>query len=440
MYNYVPDGTVAQFRVISVEAEHRTCTIAPIGYGRVPKVQWLSAYIGKDGDEISYVPSPGSWGLCIYQQGVPWIIGFFNPIVLDSNSTVKDMEGEGDVTPKEGSAGNNKEKINAGDKIMRSLSGARILLRAGGEIELQATKKCQRIYFPNKNRISEISENYEMATAGGYWNWTHVNQNEVSDEVLSVQLWRDDVSGSNVVVEELGYVNDEGLIHRYAVKPGELSKDPVLVRETYNTGRTLFTINKTAFAENIEYDGEYTRTIGNGASYLNIWADGETQYNVNDKFDISILPDGELQMSVGAKGECSLTIAPTGSVDLNVNDKCQIGIETSGQTTINVGGGKSTIIISPSGEVTVKSNSKITCESPEVSLKAKNVKLGANESDVVPLGRMLLKMINLFIAKFNSHTHKVPQAPAGVLDSFPTTSIAKSIGDDVLSKTVKVQE
>jgi hypothetical protein len=436
--SYIQDGTVAQFRIISVEAEHRTCTIESIGFGRASGVQWLSSYIGKDGDEISQVPNAGSWGLCIYQQSVPWIIGFFNPIVVDSNSSVKDMEGEGDVTPVAGSAGNNKEKINAGDKIMRSASGARFVVRAGGEIELESNKMCKRYITPNKNIITDTCSNYEMDTDGGHWYWAHLDKNTPSQEVVSVQVWKDDVSGSNAVVEEIGYVNEEGIIHRYAVKPGEKSIDPVLVKETYNTGKTLFTVNKTAYAQNIEADGEFTRTIGGGASYLNIYADGESQYNVNDKFDIAILPDGELQMSVGAKAECALVISPTGAVTLNVNDKCNLSIDVSGLTTIDVGAGKSIITIDPSGAISIKSNTTVTCESPEVSLKAKNVNLGANISDTVPLGGKLLKMLNLFIAKFNTHTHIVPFPPGA--SCAPTQSVAKTIMEDVLSKTVKVQE
>ncbi len=442
------------FRIFDVDAENRLCSIKTFGSepaisnAEFLDIQWLGLYSHPEGDEISYIPRLGAYGVCAFVGSRPFIIGYFNPIILDNTEEIEDKEGEG-IEPVGGSAATNKEKVNAGDYIFRTFGNCRLILRAGGEIELEATKICRRTYFPARNRITEISQNLEITTDAGYMNWVHVDQDSNSEETLCTHVWKDDVGSTNIIKEERGTVEqDSDLIHRYVISPGanvneHLSSmsEPVLVRETYNTGKTEFTINQTAYHELIMPDGTYTRDIGEKKNITEIKPTGEWHFNINQKFDHVIKDTGENIINIADKYK--LNIKPTGDVSLNVADKCMVSIKATGETKIDVGPGKSTITIKPSGEVVIKTETEVTCETKTVNLKASFVKLGKAVSDVVPMGKLLVKAINLFIASYKEHTHQVPQSPAGItmsdvpIESKPTKAI---VATAVLSETVKVQK
>lgn len=452
------DGHAAMCRIYEVFPEKRTCSIKT--YGSDPKtssqdykdVQWLSPYSSPDGDEVSYVPALDSQALCVFMMGVPWIVGYFNPITVDDDATIVDQEDEG-VEPAAASAAQNKEKINSGDFIFRTAGKCRILLRRGGEIEIESTKLCRTTYFPAQNRINELSQNYEFRTDGGTIDWVHIDPQ--SDKTVCNTEWRDDVDRTNIVIDQKGTIEvGSRLIHRFAIGPGDrpgVGEDegtefnPVFIRETYNDGATVFSINQLKYTEVIQADGESTWGI-NGFSYFkNIKPNGQATVNINNKFQTVILPSGELTLDVGIEtakeadqpppggdGKFKLNIKPDGTASVKINGKIDLTLSESGVTTLNIGGGKSVLTITPDGVATLKTSAEVVAETPLVNLKASKIKLGSAVSDVVPLGRLLLKLINKFIQTYNTHNH-------AALGSAPPGATMQSIGEDVLSKSVEVQ-
>lgn len=382
------------FRIYEVNAEQRTCNIKTFGSepaianADYMDVQWLALYSDPEGAEMSYVPRMGAYGICAFVGGEPYIMGYFNPIVLDQDEPIEDQENEG-VDVVGGSAATNKEKVNPGDYILRTIGRCRIVLRAGGEIELEATKICRRTYFPARNRITEISQNLEVTTDGGSMNWTHIDQDANSEETLCTQIWKDDVESTNVIKDEKGTVSlGTNLIHRFQISAGAnvnehlvALEEPVLIRETYNTGKTEFKINKTAYTELIMPDGTYTRGIGEQKNLVAIKPTGEMHVNINKKYDRITMDTGETTVNIADKWK--LNIKPEGTTSLNVADKCKVDILPSGETKIDVGPGKSTITIKPSGEIEVKTTSKIKLDAgAEVDVKAPIVKLNGQASGI----------------------------------------------------------
>lgn len=382
-HNSLTNSKICYCRIYDVDAESRTCSIKTFGSedaianADYMDVQWLAMYSNPEGEEISCVPRLGSYGICVFVGGQPYIIGYFNPIVLDSRDKIVDKEQEG-VNVVGGSAATNKEKINSGDFVFRTMGNCRLVLRAGGEIELEATKICRRTYFPARNRITEISQNLEISTDGGFMNWVHVDQNSNGEETLCTQLWRDDVGSTNVVIDEKGTVElGSNVIHRFQIKPGSNVneayadiEEPVYLSETQNTGETYLEINKTAFTRLIKPDGEYTRAIGEGKHLVNIKPTGEMHVNVNQKYDQKILDTGETTIDIA--GKWNLNVKP------------------SGQTTLDIGPGKATITITPGGEIEMKVTDKLKIDAgAEVDVKAPIVKLNGQVSGITTMNSHL---------------------------------------------------
>lgn len=456
------DGRMVFARIYAVDSDKRTCSIKT--YGNDPVVsnadytnaQWLNPYSSPLGDEISFVPEANSQVLVTFCGGIPWIIGFYQPISIDPNTEVSDLEFEG-LDPSGGSAAQNKEKINVGDIILRTAGKCRVVLRRGGEIEIEATKLCKRIHFPARNLINELCQNYEFRTDGGSIDWIHPDKD--SDDTVYRAEWRDNISRRNIIFEEKGTVEkNSDIIHRVRIgagtKPNPLKVAPgtpsfVYFEETHNTGKKQFKINDVAYTQLINPDGEFELGINNYTYYKNIKPTGEMKINANNKFQMVTLPTGETTVDIGitstknpkdkppgGKGKFQLNIKPDGTSTVLINEKIDLQLKSDGNVTLNCGNGGGILTIDPSGKVTLIAKTEVNIETPTVNLKASLIKLGESISDVVPLGRLLLTAINKFIVIFNTHTHTSPFL--GIPTS-PPNAAQKQLKDDLLSSSVKVQ-
>jgi hypothetical protein len=470
------NGHFAFCYIYAISPERRSCSIKT--FGSDPKtsdqdytdVQWLSAYSHPDGDEVSLIPRLYSTALCVFFDGQPWIVGFYQPLTLSDQTEIPDPNIEGNE--QEGaSAAINKEKINAGDFIQRTRANSRIVMRAGGEIEIEATPVCKRTYFPSENRINENSYNYEFRTNGGTIDWIQPDPEDTRTECT--QLWRDSIEGTNIIIDERGTVEvDTDFIWRYRMGAGSdffasttvndnieetvPARPRVLEQMKIDGTREYFLrqpdpeLETNAYETYIGTDGEYYVGINDYSYFQNIKPTGEIVVNINDVFQQTIFPDGEMQLDIGmasakeegipgagSVGKCSLNIKPTGDISLNVADKNEITVMASGEVKIDVGPGKSTLTINQDGTTTLKTEKQITCETKHTHLKSKTIDLGTVAPHPVPLGDILLTAINSFIASYNSHMHSGIPVPSGM--SGPPTAPGKEIPADVLSKTVKVQ-
>jgi hypothetical protein len=456
-------GDVCLGRITNVNAETRTCTIKTYGSsqqtnnGIFYNVQWLALYSSNEGQEISFVPEINAQALILFEGTQPYIIGFFHPITSDVTVSVPDPELEG-VEPKGASAAFNKERINPGDFILRTAGNCRIVMRRGGEIELEATKLCRRTYFPTRNLINELSQNYEFRTDGGTIDWVHPDPQ--SENTYFRQEWRDNVSRDNIIIDERGTIEaDSNLIHRFQIGPTPEENadapppfEPVIIRETFNTGQTRFRVNNTLYDEEIKETGEYIKGVNGYLYYQNIKPTGEVIENVNNNFQHRILPSGEMFLDIGieeAKEEnivpaggnakFKMNIKPSGDTTVEINEKIKMSMQASGQVVLDCGPGNSTITVDPSGAITLKTNNAVTCETNTVDLKASSVKLGKSVSDTVPMGKLFLAAVNKVIDVFNGHSHMYAKSKVGPVPTSPPMQPAQTIGEDVLSKTVEVQ-
>ena len=459
------DSRVTFCRIYEVSAVNRTCSIKTFGSDRVvsdadyDNVQWLSSYTHPEGDESGLVPRAGAVGVCIFAGGIPWIIGFFQPTTLDSEQEIEDKELEG-ISPSGGSAASEKEKINEGDYIMRSLGGSRLVMRAGGEIELVATSACSRTYFPTDHRITETCYNLEQTTLGGNLNWGRAAPE--SELTQCRQEYKNDSKGTDKIIEYWGsIVEKSGMIYQMLMGEGltvEGSKlaptpAPVVREELYSDGKREYFLKENLYYTKIDVDGAFTRGVNDFSYYNKIIPTGESTLNINNKLQHKIMSDGEILLTTGieeekqegipgegGEGKFTLNIKPTGDVSLSINKKVEVSITNGGVVTIDSGSGKSIVKIDAEGNVEITAATKVSAKAPLIDLKGDEVKLGASVSDVVPMGKLFLKAINKFIAGFNSHSHMVPQAPAGMLPSQPPlVPVQAIVGTAVLSATVKVQ-
>jgi len=76
----------------------------------------------------------GSHGLVFLIGGHPFIFGFFVPT---------DKTGKGNT-------GDDRENLQEGDRVIKTLTGNKIILHSHGEIEIQASTVCKHIFVELK--------------------------------------------------------------------------------------------------------------------------------------------------------------------------------------------------------------------------------------------------------------------------------------------------
>ena len=455
------NGKFSFCRLYAVNPETRTCSIKTYGSDYAVAdadhtgVQWLSPYSSPDGDEISFVPEENSLGLCVFMDGVPWVIGFFNPITLSPDSIIQDLERDG-VDPAGGSAAQNKERINPGDFIFRTRGRCRFILRRGGEIEIEATKLCRRTYFPNENLINDLCQNYEFRSNGGTLDWVDVGNNKT----LHAQEFRSDINRTHVIQQSRGTVEPGSLlIEKYEMGEGTIPDEEnegtiraILSKKLFKDGRSLYQLNGFSLYKEVKSTGEHQFGVGGFNYYSDIKPTGEVIVNVANNFQWQVLPSGEMNLDIGisegkennirpqgGEGNFKMNVKPSGEFNINVANTTNISVQSSGTTVINVGNGNSVIAIDPNGAVTLRGSSRLTVESPNINLSAGSVAIGSSPSDNLPLGGLLLAALNRIIAVFNTHTHPVPQSPGGVNPSQPPILRVQTLKADILSDSIKVQ-
>jgi len=138
-------------RVTRVYEQERLCEVKTFfGSGvkndnHIPKCQWLSADSSPDGDESGGLPRINSYCVVAFIGGEPIVLGFFSPLTTEGSAAV----------------GENREDLNEGDKIFKTVAGNKIILRTGGTIEIESARNCRTIYFPDNALINELCRNFE---------------------------------------------------------------------------------------------------------------------------------------------------------------------------------------------------------------------------------------------------------------------------------------
>ena len=123
---------------------------------------------------------------------------------------------------------------------------------------------------------------------------------------------------------------------------------------------------------------------------------------------------------------------------MNVNGVGDFVIDTMGGIALSTGG-RGTIVIDPTGAVSLTAIRSVEVQAPLVNLTAGMIKLGALPIDNVPMGNVLLQHLNVLIAQLKAHVHG--NGNNGSPTSPPLNLASPAIVSAVaLSTTVKVQK
>lgn len=312
---------IAFGRITRVFPEKRLCEVKTfMGRGsmddnHLPGVQWLNLDSSPDGDESGVIPRVNSYGLVFYVDGEPFVLGFFSPLT-----------GSGDASGK-------KEDLNEGDRVLKTLANNKIILRSHGEIQIESTRTCRTIYFPDRHLLNTLCRNYEFRTDGGTVDWLNIN---AQDDTLYRRELRDNIKRKNLIIEEYGAVSGE-LISRVSIGAGSASgiEQPVWTQTTKNTGETELFIR--------------TPGASSGHKYT-ILPSGQTELNIADKTKLTIEPSGQTTLDVGP-GNCILVISPSGQVTLTTKDKVNVTAKSDVSITTE---GK--LDATAKGKATIKAN------------------------------------------------------------------------------------
>lgn len=157
-------GRTALGRVVYVDERARRCRLKTLGQPGstddldLQNVQWISLASSGEGAEDTCLPHVGQYGVIIFVNSEPYVIGFFQPMRPTGNA------------PR-----NEQEVLKSGDRVIKTIFGNSIILRRGGTVELKSTNLCRRLLIPTRNMINDVCQEYELEAAGGYHYW-HINR------------------------------------------------------------------------------------------------------------------------------------------------------------------------------------------------------------------------------------------------------------------------
>lgn len=312
------DG-IAMGRITRVFPETRLCEVKTfLGSGdtddnHIPDCEWINLDAHPDGDESGVIPRAGAFGLVFFVSGEPFIFGFFNPLTGTGSAET----------------GTEKEPLNEGDRVLKTIGGNRIIMRAHGEIQIESTKTCRTIYFPDRNIINTLCRNYEFRTDGGTIDWVNLDDN--ANHTFFRKEYRDAISRDNVIVVENGFIDSGEFISRTEIGIGSANggtEAPIWTRTIKPDGETVL----------------FIRASGAAAGHkTTIKPSGETEVNIADKTTLKILPTGETTLDVGP-GKATINIKPDGTVSMDFKGSTTIKstkdmtLDTSANLNAKVGG------------------------------------------------------------------------------------------------------
>jgi hypothetical protein len=240
--NRLLSSGLALGRITAVDPAKRFCTVKTF-FGEpglidlsLKKVQWLSTDANPEGDESTSIPRVGSTGLVFFVAGHPFIWGYFKAV-----DRVK-----GAVTGKEPS------DLNEGDKVISTVGGNRIVVKASGVIEVHSKETLKTIYYPKDGLLSDICQAYQHKSDGGTISWKIIDR---ANNTLCKKEYRKDLARTSIVFEETGYVSAT-VTKRVSIGPGVPGIEgvvvPVYKMEQDVTGKTTVEIGLAGTGLNVE--------------------------------------------------------------------------------------------------------------------------------------------------------------------------------------------
>lgn len=322
-------GQLCIGRVVSVDADTRTCRVKTVGVPGITddldlqNVKLMQAMWHPEGDEDVALPRIGSYAIVSFIAGEAVVLGYYRlSATLEKGSRSSD------------------ESLTAGDRLLRTVAGNFLMLRSGGTVQIESTKGCRTYWIPSRNLINSVCQNYELETDGGHISWTNVGTTPEDGDPTNYDFtaW-DGLSPFSAIREQRGTTETGEL---YKLEAGELDEDLNL---------TLPAVTKT-----ITYDGITTESAAI-SSTRSVGTDETKKY-------VEV---------IDAVAQTMTLTTPTGNKVLFDDKNGTISIT-------HLKGSK--ILFSKDGEISISTDSpdvKITA--PKLLVRAKDIELGDTVED-----------------------------------------------------------
>ena len=328
------NGRTCFGKIISTDPKARTCRVKTLGvkagYGGTDDldlhdVRFISLAAHPEGDEDTYIPRPGQFGAVIYINAEPYIFGYYMP----PNAT-----------------GNYERSVNVpldnGDRIIKMIAGNRIILRAGGTVEIESTKLCRTYWIPSQNLINSVCQNYELETDGGYMYWLRSKEDNTTQ--LQFMIYNN-VEPTTAVDMQIGTADSGDVI---TLNMGDIDPDTAEVK----TSRLSLSITPK---------GDTSLNIGPDKVTLKIAADSGN-IDLTTKGNITQTIDGNVTQTV--KGDVTETIDGKHSENtkgaVSTSTKDSFGIDATGAVAITT---KDAVSVDAKSSVDIKSSADTTVDS-----------------------------------------------------------------------------
>lgn len=220
---YTPPNTPFYTGIVAhVDPERWTCTVEINQTGEVqPDIPVLSPYFYREkGQGAYFIPEVGAQCLVAETYGSYIILGFLPPVdVAQVNENITTLETEnlmndyssgyqiGEPTTNVNLAkmsyrSNREGDMLQGDYCFKTRAGNKTKIFSNGNILLEATKLCTRIYSKLRNWIFDICVNWLFRTPGGEISWT--NDDDTGDSNYKRQFKNRVDEDDPIYIEDIG--------------------------------------------------------------------------------------------------------------------------------------------------------------------------------------------------------------------------------------------
>ena len=407
--------------VKDVDAKARVIRVKTIGMPGTDdldlyNVRVLHGMWHPDGDEEVTLPRLKTYGVILFIGTEAFWIGAIPLLMANGEKQRK-----------------NQVTLNAGDKVIKTVAGNRIIVRTGGTIEIQSTQLCRTFWIPSQNLINSVCQNFELETSGGHMKWRLDQKEETTN--LQLKVWNG-LAPDNAVIVDVGTIPDinnedskenikpytasdlvfdfrqGGLDDNHNLKPRSMrvsvKKDGSMY---FDIGPEKFTLTVDAATGDVNFETKGTIT-GLIKKDLNTTIEGQVTALV--KKDVTATIEG----SVSATIKKDLTATVTGKA--TVTAKGGVDILTDGSATIT---SKGSATIKATGEAKMSSSAKATVMgdagtdvgsggSP-TQVQGSMVALGGGGLSVARIGDMVISIGNLGMPAIGTIMSGSPKVTSG---------------------------
>lgn len=363
-------GKVCLGRVTNVDSQSRILRVKTIGMGSVDDLDLHDVHVlhglwHAEGDESVTLPRRGAMGVVLFLGSESIWIGSIPSLMA---------AGAGQRT--------NLESLNEGDIAYKTKFGNKVILRTGGTIEIQSTRLCKTFWIPSENLISNVCQNFEVETSGGFLKW-NLDKENANATKLSLKAWNS-LTPDNAVTLDIGTITEnnneevDGDIQPFA------NGDLILDFKQGSLAESL-DIEKRSFRMSLKKDGSMYLDIGPSKFTMKIdAATGDVQFETKGSVKGKVVKDLALTVdgSVTATVKKDITINAEASVvanvkkDLTANVKGKATIAADGVATVSSKAdvtvdakGAANILAGGDVSVTAKGSAKVDAATVDITAK-----------------------------------------------------------------------